>query len=248
MLNRRWQARWVAALVSVIIFAAPSAAYGTSNFGGWVLDNHVQGLDRFWGTRASIQTPEQLNWLGVTGLFLSRVDAEDNAGNGTLGLYQGGIAVTSSDNELFDNCGSRLTYHRFVEWKPYSSSVSDYECNWFGPPKPLEVDIYNVDRLPQADVWQLLINGTQESQTTMNFVNTNLVVAGDEFNTPGGETAPVSTLFGKSGTQDWQRLEYDLTTWHTIQSSASCPDWNLCDTDGQWSTGALPTPFTVSHP
>jgi hypothetical protein len=112
-----------------LLIAAPADA---SNFGSWARDSSNGPIT---GMRVSIQRPSNdISWGSTVALFLARVDVEFNVPSaGRAGLFQGGIGETGNGLGL-DACGARATWHRFVEWKPYSTSQSDYDCQWLGPP------------------------------------------------------------------------------------------------------------------
>jgi hypothetical protein len=96
----------------------------------------------------------------------------------------------------------------------------------------------------------MYVNGDFVSESTLNFASGNVGFASDEFNNAanGTPSKAVSVLSGKAGSTDWQRTS-DIGAgrmWTTITGN-SCADWD-CNTDGNWSRGTVPTPFTISHP
>jgi hypothetical protein len=234
-----------AVLVATMLTASPGQA---SNFGSWARDSSNGPIT---GMRVSIQRPTgDISWGSSQAIFLARVDVEFNTtSTHALGLFQGGIGETGN-GEMLDTCGSRSSWHRFVEWKPYSTSQNDYDCAWLGPPSPGENDRYTVDE-SASGVWDMYVNGDFVSESNLNFSSGNVGFASDEFNNSANSMSiakSVSVLYGKSGSTDWQRTDTIGAgrIWTTITGN-SCAVWE-CNTDGQWSRGAVPTPFTISHP
>jgi hypothetical protein len=245
---RRILCVWV--LIAAGLSSTPATA-NASNFGGYIRDN-TPGI--LYGTRASIKTPTtDINWGSGHAIFLARVDAELDGG-GSGGLYQGGIGETGNHTELdggmAGHCGYRDTWHRFQEQKNFTSSAVDYECQWFGPPAPGENDAYSVVE-NGSSYWEFDINGALKVISLMNFSSANYLVAGDEFNNGVSSSfaRQVSVAFGTSGSTDWQRTStLGGGGWYTISNDSCSVAPAACNTDGLWSRGSLPTPFTASHP
>ncbi len=241
----------LAGVVLLAGLAAPPAAVATPNFGDF---GQSDGVGTLYGTRSEIRTPSaEINWGSTTGeTFAARVVGEAPLAEPRTFLVQIGYGELSDSSVHLDACGTRTTFHRFNE---YSTNGSDFTCNWFGPPGTGHDDQYAVKRVSDnphvcaPDCWTFAVNGSAVDQEGLGRAQVAIFYAGEEFNNCSlcvsvatAKNAPA--VYGASGTTDWQWTnQVGGATWFTVQPGCGCGT----NTDGQWSRGNLPTPFTISH-
>ncbi len=241
----RWS--WLVLALAVGVFGASSSAFATPNFGDHGRDNSDHVLR---GTRSEIKTPpDEISWGSRTGLiFVARVDAE-NVVAGDF-LAQIGFGETSDASTSLDACGARSTYHRFNE---FSNDGVHYTCNWFGPPGTSQNDLYTVARVDAqtgclTNCWNFVVSGTSVDNEALSHDAVGIVYAGEEFDNCVGcglaAALHAPAVYGTTGTTDWQRTSNVGGTGWTVINTGS----GGTNSDGNWSLGTTPTPFTISHP
>jgi hypothetical protein len=233
------------AIVTAAALAAVGGATAGANFGfNYILNSECCGDNWLEGTRASIDAPGFNFSPQYQSLDLARVVAENINGSYDM-LVQTGIAQTNSIN--FGVCGQRSTLSNFWEYKPYSTSTTNYTCAWLATIGTQRTTFkYSVRGAPNTgSQWQIFVDGVLQKQVDLGVGVATTVYAGGELASCVGCTRPLQGLVEAcyacaTGDTQWQRFNFN-NTWTTIGSSHTRND------TGYWTITSNHSPFRLHH-
>lgn len=218
-----------------LVVYAERATAGPPNFGYRYVTNACCELR---GTRAQIKSPNyNLKTTPAGYLAIMRVIAQGNDA-----LIQTGFGT--APQQSFGACGTRSANTVFWEQK---ISGGGYTCQWLGTFGATPTNKkYSVVRSSNCSTcWCVFVDGSlQYSSGALGFSAAYQVYAGGEFNAgpPGTPGGTAYGCYGCDGQTPWQRTSQVYGgTWTIVQSA------NAVNTDGQWSVGSPPSPFSISH-
>ena len=101
-----------------------------ANFGfNYIINSEYCGTNYLTGSRVSIDAPAyNFGPTAATGDIARVVAENDDPSSGSAMLVQIGMAQTNGFG--YDQCGGRTTLTNFWEYKPYSTSTTNYTCAW----------------------------------------------------------------------------------------------------------------------
>jgi hypothetical protein len=227
-----------AAVLLLVAAAVVPAAAQANNFGG-----HWLGGCCFQGSRSDITTPCCDFTLSFGTFGIMRADTEDPS---NAALIQIGYAQTNA--VLIDSVCRADSIQYF--WEYLHSFTGLYTCStsWGAPGYGVthRYSTWRATTTPSDTLWKAGVDGVTKVSQDIGISNGSEVIAGGEIG--GGGNTGSGHLYGcfgcASGGTPWQWSQTaGGAGWITIGSECS-----PLNSDGRWTIGLCPTPFTVTHP
>jgi hypothetical protein len=217
------------ASVMLVLFASPAFANSTGAL------YRAAGDDN--GTKATLRGSADLNHDNSS-FALSSVRVQKSITGGE-GLFQMGWLKlgpnTNFDGDIFgDYTGG------FVEWEDASSNGIYNAIALTGIGNYGDSYRFTIKHLTSG--WQAIKeNGTDifNIPKSIGFAEGYAMAPSEKV----GNIGSMTMTWGPSGTTDWQKFDVGSGNWSTINITGNPP----INTDGNWSIGSAPSPFTISR-
>ena len=225
----------------------PGSGNGSANFGfNYIINSECCGTNYLTGSRVSIDAPGyNFEPTAATGDIARVVVENDDPSSGSAMLVQIGMAQTNGFG--YEQCGGRTTLTNFWEYKPYSTSTTNYTCAWLSSIGTQATHYkYSAKSVPGAgSVWDIFLDGVLQKEVDLGIGVATIVYAGGELSSCSTCTRPLSGMIEACyacavGDTQWQRFTINGATT-TIGGAHTRND------TGYWTISNPISPFRLHH-